>query len=77
MCWCRPRALPAGPQTFPLTNSTSGKTLTIGEITADDAVLEFISEQPAQARFILRIDRLTLDQWAERPCHVSRPLQQH
>jgi len=33
----------AARQTFPLTNSTSGKTLTIGEITAVGAVLEFIS----------------------------------
>ncbi len=51
--------------TFPLTNSTSGKTLTIGEITADGAVLEFISEQPAEDRFTLRIDRLTLDHVGE------------
>ncbi len=43
-------------QTFPLTNSTSGKTLTIGEITTDGAVLEFISEQPTEDRFTLRID---------------------
>ena len=73
-----PKNPAAGPQTFPLTNSTSGKTLTIGEITTDDAVLEFISEQPAQARFILRIDHLTSGSCGrERPCHVSRPLQQH
>jgi len=52
-------------QIFPLTNSTSGKTLAIGEITADGAVLEFISEQPAEDRFILRIDRLTLDHVGE------------
>jgi hypothetical protein len=52
----------AARQTFPLTNSTSGKTLTIGEITADDAVLEFISDQPVEERFTLRIDHLRLDQ---------------
>jgi hypothetical protein len=51
-------------QTFPLTNSTSGKTLTIGEITTDGAVLEFISEQPGSAekdKFTLKIDHLILD----------------
>jgi hypothetical protein len=52
-------------QTFPLTNSTSGKTLTIGEITTDGAVLEFMSERPAESRFTLRIDHLTLDQVGE------------
>jgi hypothetical protein len=52
-------------QTFPLTNSTSGKTLTIGEITTDDAVLEFMPEQPAADRFTLRIDHLTLDHVGE------------
>jgi AsmA-like C-terminal region len=55
----------AARQTFPLTNSTSGKTLTIGEITTDGAVLEFISEQPAEERFTLRIDHLRLDHVGE------------
>jgi len=55
----------AARQTFPLTNSTSGKTLTIGEITADGAVLEFISGQPAEDRFILGIDHLILDHVGE------------
>ena len=55
----------AARQTFPLTNSTSGKTLTIGEITADDAVLEFISAQPEEDRFTLEIDHLTLDHVGE------------
>jgi len=50
---------------FPLTNSTSGKTLTIGEITADGAVLEFISDQPVEERFTLGIDQLTLDHVGE------------
>src|ERR1700676_3925403 len=52
-------------QTFPLTNSTSGKTLTIGEITTDNAVVEFLSRDPAEDRFILKIDHLTLDHVAE------------
>jgi hypothetical protein len=52
-------------QTFPLTNSVSGKTLTIGEITTDGVVLEFLSEQPAEDRFTLRIDHLTLDHVGE------------
>ncbi len=42
-----------------------GKTLTIGDITTDDAVLEFVSEQPAEDRFTLRIDHLTLDHVGE------------
>jgi hypothetical protein len=60
-----PKSHDSAPQTFPLTNSTSGKTLTIGEITTDGAVLEFISEQPAEDRFTLKIDRLTLDHVGE------------
>jgi len=50
---------------FPLTNSTSGKTLTIGEITTDNAVLEFIPNEAGQDRFILGIDHLTLDHVGE------------
>ncbi len=60
-----PKSPDASRQTFPLTNSTSGKNLSIGEITTDDAVLEFISEQPAEERFTLRIDHLTLDHVGE------------
>jgi AsmA-like protein len=52
-------------QTFPLTNSTSGKTLAIGEITTDGAVLEFLGKQPDEERFILKIDHLTLDHVGE------------
>ena len=52
-------------ETFPLTNSVSGKTLTIGEITTDNAVVEFLSKQPDQDRFVLKIDHLTLDHVAE------------
>jgi AsmA-like C-terminal region len=60
-----PKNPDAARQTFPFTNSTSGKTLTIGEITTDDAVLEFMSEQPAEQRFTLRIDHLRLDHVGE------------
>jgi hypothetical protein len=52
-------------ETFPLTNSVSGKTLTIGEITTDGAVVEFLSRQPDEDRFILKIDHLTLDHVAQ------------
>jgi hypothetical protein len=48
-------------QVFPLTTSTSGKTLTIGEIATDAAVLEFMSKDPGGQPFILKIDRLKLD----------------
>jgi hypothetical protein len=60
-----PKDPDAARQTFPLTNSTSGKTLTIGEISTDGAVLEFMSEQPAGDRFTLRIEHLTLDHVGE------------
>jgi len=60
-----PKSPDAARQTFPLTNSTSGKTLAIGEISTDGAVLEFIPEQPAEDRFILKIDHLTLDHVGE------------
>ena len=58
----------ASRQTYPLTNSTSGKNLAIGEIVADDAVLEFISGQPGsaqQSEFTLKIDHLILDHVGE------------
>ena len=48
-------------QVFPLTNSTSGKTLTIGEIATSDAVLEFMPQHPGGQPFILKIDQLKLD----------------
>jgi hypothetical protein len=50
---------------FPLTNSTSGKTMTIGEINADGAVLEFLSEHEVEDHFTLRIDHLILDHVGE------------
>jgi hypothetical protein len=56
-----PKGPPGSPDVFPLTNTTSGKTLTIGEISTDDAVVEFVSKDPGQDRFILRIDHLILD----------------
>jgi len=52
-------------ETFPLTNSVSGKTLTIGEIATDDAVVEFLDQQLQAEKFILKIDHLTLDHVAE------------
>src|SRR5580692_4039484 len=60
-----PKSADSTHETFPLTNSVSGKTLTIGEINTDNAVLEFLSNQPAEDRFILRIDHLTLDHVGE------------
>jgi len=50
---------------FPLTNSTSGKNLTIGEITTDGAVLEFIPKEPGTDGFTLVIDHLTLEHVGE------------
>ena len=52
-------------ETFPLTNSVSGKTLTIGEITTDNVVVEFMTKDPTEDRFILKIDHLTLDHVAQ------------
>ena len=52
-------------ETFPLTNSVSGKTLTIGEITTDNAVVEFLTKDPKEDRFVLKIDHLTLDHVAQ------------
>ena len=60
-----PKSADGSHQTFPLTTSTSGKTLTIGEITTDGAVLEFISKQPVEDRFTLVIDHLTLNHVGE------------
>jgi hypothetical protein len=60
-----PKNPDASRQTFPLTNSTSGQTLAIGEITTDSAVLEFLGKQPTEDRFILKIDHLTLDHVGE------------
>jgi hypothetical protein len=57
---------------MPLTTSTSGPSVTIGEITADDALLEFMPRQPQQEPFKLQVHRLTLDQVGDRsiPYHL-------
>lgn len=60
------------PNLLPLTNSVSGKTLTIGEITTDGALLEFISRESAKEPFRLKIDSLNLDNVGE-----SRPVVFH
>jgi hypothetical protein len=54
-------------EVFPLTQSTTtpGDTLNIGEISTDNAVLEFISKEPGQDRFSLTIDHLILDNVGE------------
>jgi hypothetical protein len=49
------------PNLLPLTNSVSGKNLTIGEITTDNALLEFLPESPAKESFKLKVDQLTLN----------------
>lgn len=59
---------------IPLTTSTSGVSVTIGKITADGALLEFMPRDPDQEPFKLRIRRLTLDRIGENraiPYHVA------
>jgi hypothetical protein len=56
-----PKAQDGIKQVFPLTNSTSGKNVDIGEIATDNAVLEFMPKEPGQEHFVLRIDHLSLD----------------
>ena len=59
---------------MPLTTSTSGASVTIGEITTDGALLEFMPRQPEQEPFKLQVHRLTLDQVAENgsiPYHAA------
>jgi hypothetical protein len=60
------------PNLLPLTNSVSGKTLTIGEITTDGALLEFLPEERGKEPFRLRIDQLKVDSVGE-----SRPVVFH
>ena len=50
---------------MPLTTSTSGKQLGIGELTTDDALLEFMSSQPGKEPLKMPIHRLTLDHVGE------------
>jgi AsmA-like C-terminal region len=59
---------------MPLTTSTSGASVTIGKITADGALLEFMPRHPDQEPSKLRIRRLTFDQVGENrsiPYHVA------
>ena len=60
-----PKSSDGSHETFPLTSSTSDNTPTFGEITADGAVLEFISREPGEDRFILGIDHLKLNHVGE------------
>ncbi len=53
------------PNLLPLTNSVSGKNLTIGEIVTDNALLEFLPESPAKEPFRLKVDQLKLDHVGE------------
>jgi hypothetical protein len=50
---------------MPLTTSTTGASITIGEIKTDGALLEFMPRQPGQEPFQLQIHRLTLDEVGE------------
>jgi hypothetical protein len=53
------------PDVLPLTNSVSGKTLTIGEIATRGALLEFLSQEPGKEPFQLKIEELKLDHVGE------------
>jgi hypothetical protein len=50
---------------MPLTTSTTGASITIGEITTDGALLEFMPRQPGQEPFKMQIQRLTLEEVVE------------
>jgi hypothetical protein len=50
---------------MPLTTSTSGRQLGIGELTTDDALLEFMSSEPGKEPLKMPIHRLTLDHVGE------------
>jgi hypothetical protein len=56
-----PKAQEGTKQVLPLTNSTTGKNVDIGEIATDNAVLEFMPKELGQEHFVLRIDHLSLD----------------
>jgi hypothetical protein len=59
---------------MPLTTSTTGATVTIGEIKTDGALLEFMPRKPGQEPFKLQVHRLTLDNVGERtviPYHAA------
>ena len=53
------------PNVMPLTTSTTGASVTIGEITTDGALLEFMPRQPDQEPFKLYVHQLTLDNVGE------------
>jgi len=53
------------PSVMPLTTSTTGASITIGEIKTDGALLEFMPRQPGQEPFKLQIHQLTLDEVGE------------
>src|SRR5271157_2129628 len=62
------------PNVMPLTTSTTGASITIGEITTDGALLEFMPRQPDQEPFKLYVHQLTLDNVGEKgviPYHAA------
>jgi hypothetical protein len=62
------------PNVMPLTTSTTGASVTIGEIATDGALLEFMPRQPDQEPFKLYVHRLTLDNVGEKgviPYHAA------
>ena len=58
-----PSGQPSG--VVPLTTSTTGASITIGEIKTDGALLEFMPRLPGQETFKLQIQRLKLDNVGE------------
>jgi hypothetical protein len=71
-----PPPAPSGqsPNVMPLTTSTSGASITIGGITTDGALLEFMPRQPDQEPFKLYVHQLTLDNVGENgviPYHAA------
>jgi hypothetical protein len=50
---------------MPLTTSTTGASITIGEIKTDGALLEFMPRHPGQEPFTLQVHQLILDNVAE------------
>jgi hypothetical protein len=62
------------PGVVPLTTSTTGASITIGEISTDGALLEFMSRQPGQESFKLYVHQLILDNVGEKgviPYHAA------
>ena len=53
------------PNAMPLTTSTTGASVTIGEITTDGALLEFMPRRPDREPFKLYVHQLTLDDVGE------------